>query len=348
MGLPLAALNALVEEHKYRPIQGSILTIGRQVICLGPENYKDFFDGHGIALPPGHKLTLDKCTTFAHAHRKSGEFISDTCFFSAFGDCQVTALDVSSIEEAEILWDLTKPIPEDLQLQFDFVVNGSCLDNISDPMTALKNMSRMVKPGGRIFHLEFCSALPNAYIRFSPEWFSDYYAINNYNHCKTYIIIENNGTEEYWFYDPLDANGNYIMPKVDTLFHYRVMVIAERGPASTFDRSPIQTVYRHGAEQCREYADAARVFRASSRPVYWESRPVPLGTPTESAQAVADRMSGRIGQGVFVRQYEKEGLRPMDMRYGNDDIFPYIRRPDAAPLLEGPFLDDVISAKTGR
>ncbi len=64
-----------------------------------------------------------------------------------FGEME--AMDFSDYEGAAILHDLNKPIPEELEGQFDFIFDGGTLEHVFNIPVALENVFRMLKPGGR-------------------------------------------------------------------------------------------------------------------------------------------------------------------------------------------------------
>ncbi len=88
-----------------------------------------------------------------------------------FCDADVIALDVSDYEGAEIIHDLNTPLPNKYRSVADFIFNGSCLDNLFDPAMAIKSMSKMLRPGGRVMHVEHGSPIQGAFLCYSPEFF---------------------------------------------------------------------------------------------------------------------------------------------------------------------------------
>jgi 2-polyprenyl-3-methyl-5-hydroxy-6-metoxy-1,4-benzoquinol methylase len=62
----------------------------------------------------------------------------------------VKAVDVSPYEGAEVIHDLNQPLPDRLRGTADFIVDGSVLDNVFDPATGLRNLTEMLRPGGRL------------------------------------------------------------------------------------------------------------------------------------------------------------------------------------------------------
>jgi hypothetical protein len=105
-----------------------------------------------------------------------------------FSPGRVMALDVSDYEQAEIVFDLNETLPAKYHRIADFIFNGSCLDNLFDPATAIKSLSKMLRPGARVMHLEHGTAIQSAFLCYSPEWFFDFYAINNYADCQSLSV----------------------------------------------------------------------------------------------------------------------------------------------------------------
>lgn len=64
-----------------------------------------------------------------------------------FGD--IESMDFSGYEGATILHDLNKPVPNELEGQFDFIFDGGTLEHVFNIPVALESVFRMLKPGGR-------------------------------------------------------------------------------------------------------------------------------------------------------------------------------------------------------
>lgn len=69
---------------------------------------------------------------------------------------------------------------------FDFIYDGSTLDNVFDPAAALRNVVRLTRPGGRLFHVNRASRAHNVYVAFALS-FHDYYSINEFDDCQVYL-----------------------------------------------------------------------------------------------------------------------------------------------------------------
>ncbi len=271
MGLSSQAIRVILNDHKYKPITGSVLLIGRQTVYLTPEEAIKLIQEEGLPIRPGAQAEVDKTTRSS----STGGFISDASLFSLFTDAKVQALDVSDYEGAEIVCNLNEPLRETLVGQFDFIYNGSCLDNIFDPATSIKNLSRLLNSSGRIVHVEHGSSFNGPYLMYPPDWFYDYYAVNQFSDCKVYVALFNGGLiESGWdaySWDPVV----YLKDKKEPSLHYEtsssikidsvIITVAEKGSESTSSNAPVQFQYRSSEEQ-NSIVEASLRFSRSLRP----------------------------------------------------------------------------------
>jgi SAM-dependent methyltransferase len=252
----------IIREGKHSPIRGSVLLIGRQTVFLTPERFSALMREEGMQIDSALPLSLDTSTQSGAGRG----FISDACFFKAFGAATVAAIDVSDYEGAEIVHNLDLPIPAHLEGKFDFICNGSVLDNVFNPIMGLGNISRMLAPGGRVIHFEHASnAVNNAYLQFSPNWFFDYYVVNRFADCKAYIALFHDLYGSWDFYACLHEGAQ--KPRLFRSARFAMTaVIAERAPDSTWDRHPVQGQYR-SRENWAEYSKCLQRFADSPRPI---------------------------------------------------------------------------------
>ncbi len=267
MGLLKQMARFVIREGKYNPIRGSVLLIGRQTIHLTPERFQALMREEQMDINPTAPLSLD--TTTQKGIGKG--FISDAYFFKALGAETVKAIDVSDYEGAEIVHNLDSPIPRHLEGKFDFICNGSVLDNMFNPVMGLTNISRMLAPGGRVLHFEHASnTVNNAYLQFSPNWFFDYYVANAFADCKTYVALFYGPNGPWDFYACLHENGRE--PGLFRSSRFAMTaVIAEKAPDSTWDRYPAQAQYR-AERDWAEYLSRLRQFAVSTRPILSPSK----------------------------------------------------------------------------
>ena len=167
--------------------------------------------------------------------------VTDRSFFSMFSDAVMKSLDVSDYEGASIVHDMNIELPTHLSGIADFIFDGSCLDNIFDPARALKSMSRMLRPNGRLFCFNHATPIQSAYVCFSPEWFLDYLNANGYCDIQLFTCAFDKVLSP-WKIVSWAPGGE--KPARDFI----IVAIAEKGAQSTNDLSPIQAHYRklHG------------------------------------------------------------------------------------------------------
>jgi SAM-dependent methyltransferase len=264
----------ILSEHKFREIRGEVLLLGRQLVLMTPDEAQALVEKVGIKPARGAWIDYDKTP-----HPYPEKLISDASFFSLFCDASVKASDVSSYEEAEIIFDLSAEVPAGLHGHFDFIYNGSVLDNVFDPAACIRNVSRMLKPDGVAFHYEGAQHAAPAYLKFSTDWFFDYYALNGFADFQSYIVTYEDVHIDPWSVYEWDAFISTDEPSKPTMpmpieQDAMVVAIAQNGPGTTLDRTPLQSLYRSGKHEAyfaafRRYRDSGR--RAAIRDVFSSS-----------------------------------------------------------------------------
>jgi SAM-dependent methyltransferase len=289
MGFPIPFTRMLLQEHKYKKISGNVLLLGRPSISCTPEQVvKIVQEELGHVIGNEHILTDTLTLTGRDA---GGIFISDVGFFKLFTDAVVSVMDVTDYEGADIVHDLTETIPTALEDRFDFIIDGGCLDNIFDPAAAIRNMTRMLKPGGRVMSLNVASNSFVPYLILSADWLFDYYHVNRFDDCRVNLLLWDNpdGPCDLFSYEPIYRNPRGLLRHAVFPFAPKrsafVVALAEKAlSGSTWDRSPIQKPYRP-EYLCAENTAITEMFLASERPKR-PSCPLPPGTslPAENMQ----------------------------------------------------------------
>jgi SAM-dependent methyltransferase len=266
MGILPQVATLIVREHKHRPITGDVLLIGRQTVMLSEPDAMALLRREGVPVRPGFVSEGDHQTIAGQG------FISDRSFFSMFTDARVFALDVSDYEGAEIVHDLCFELPDKYAGIADFIFNGSCLDNLFDPARAMRSLSKMVRPGGRMMDIEHGTPVNGAFICYSPEWFFDFFAANNYADCQIIVgkFRKLLATWHAYWWRPYFAIGGKLRQSYPTYREDFVTVcVAEKGPNSTDDKTPVQAGYRamqsgsdeaHYIEKYQDYLRSSRDF----------------------------------------------------------------------------------------
>ncbi|MCB4790668.1 MAG: class I SAM-dependent methyltransferase [Elusimicrobia bacterium] len=254
----------IVREHMYKPITGKLLCLGRQTISMSYDEVLRIFKEEGYVPSPEilkeNKISLDKNTRVG----KGSDSISDHTFFGLLGLKEVYSIDVSKYEDADIVHDLNKPVPESLYGQYDFIIDGGTFDHIFDIRTSFENVVKMLKVGGRVFQWNAASNFTAAtYMSFGPNLFYDYYILNKFQDCKVYLAeVSYMSQRDLWnFYEfeGTDVYDHFISNRLQM-----VLVLAEKGPNSTWNRFPVQTHYRD-ANLWEEYRSSQKLIQQSSR-----------------------------------------------------------------------------------
>lgn len=253
MGINKQILKLLVAENDYRPIEGEFLCAGKQTVNVLKKDLDEIFskrEGFTFLQELYEKKIFDVST------RHSNDTLYDHDLLKCISaTANYNCLDRSDYEGANIIQDMNEDIKNDYLEKFDFIYDGGCLDNVFNPVTFLLNSNKMLKPGGRIAHLNVAGSTLGAYLMLSPEWFFSYYAINNYKDCKVYVAIASEeGPSRHMFdthlyeWQPFFTrqNGyNYSMIDASKTINGIMfcLVIAEKGEESSYDKIPIQMQY---------------------------------------------------------------------------------------------------------
>lgn len=123
----------------------------------------------------------------------------DEYLIKHFGSNSVDVLDVNNYENANIIQDLNKDIPTNLEGKFDTIIDGGSLEHVFDVKTALNNLKKMCKINGVIIHISptnnFCG---HGFYQFSPNLFHSIYNEEN-GFDKTEIILCKVFDSDHWY-----------------------------------------------------------------------------------------------------------------------------------------------------
>jgi len=277
MGLAVYVLEGIVREHRYRAIHGSVVQIGRQTVELTAPDAIGMFMRYGLPLSGLREDLVEIDRQTLQARQTGIRFVNDRTFFGALGASEVHAVDHSDFEGADTIHDMNQPIGASLEGIADLIVDGSTLDNVHDPAVALMNYNRMLRPGGRVISVNAGKPdVQGAYCGMPPEWFLDYYAANDYADCQVYVQLNFPATKWQFPDDPKRAFmavdlGSAVERGCAPELQYEgwafTFVVAEKGPASTWDRVPSRARYRNEVEQA-QWLEAVQRFSLSKRPSF--------------------------------------------------------------------------------
>ena len=331
MGIDGGTMQSIIREHARKPFSGKVYTLGRQKMPVSPEAALAMFASLEVApaITQISELRIDTTTIEADTW---GPTIRDVDFFRMLGLDEVYAIDITNREGAEIVLDLNYPVPASLANSCDLLVDGSLLDNIFDPTSGLKNIAKLLMPGGRCFvhnmantRTDF-SGIP--YTMFNPMWFFDYFVWNEFDYCQVYVNVyskENAAAEVYSIsleHAVRHWDEGMIRPIVSEHL-IALNVYAEKGPRSTWDKMPTQHVYRSEADWDR-YIGIIEGYSAQQRAhVQFGGRgPTPANVPAGYLRVWPD------GSASYT------GLEEQDrhLQVGSDDsmTYPELEKPKSA------------------
>lgn len=245
MGLLRPSLRFLARQHKRKPFGGSILTLGRQCVHGSLDHIQRMLVDEGItahALPPGMDT---KSNVEEWMGNRLADYTNDVVFFRLLGIDDVQSMDFSDFEGSEVVHDLNEPVPENLHEKYDLIVDGGTIEHIFDTRMVLSNISKMLRPGGRIVHLTPSNNYTNhGFYQCSPTLYIDYYRANGFCDQQVYLgeeIVRNGITVamDVFQFDPEHQPARLISPRPMT-----VLFSAEKTTDSTSDVVPTQGFYR--------------------------------------------------------------------------------------------------------
>jgi len=185
MAIPRAVGRLLLDEHKRRPFRGSVLELGRLFVYFTHQELARWAREQGTELAPVERTGL------SHDRRLAERgCLDDKSFFELLGFSEVQSCDISDWEQADLIFDFGQPIPEELEGRFDVVVEAGTLLHVFDVPCALRNLHRLLAPGGRLI---FCMPPVNNHVdlgfySFSPTLFHDYFTANRYQIEYEYLL----------------------------------------------------------------------------------------------------------------------------------------------------------------
>ncbi len=184
--------------------------------------------------------------------------------FHLMGFTKVLSSDVSSYEGADIIFDLSKDLPEDLVEQFDYIYDGGTLEHIFNVPKALNNIGAMCKIGGTIIHDVPCNNwIDHGFYSFSPTAFIDYYQVNKYKINTIFLIgVQNLSLEQVNVlspdcrYNDMNSWAKKYAPSCETL----CVCSVQKRENSTNDKFPdMQYLYVKINEEMHRYELKTRI-----------------------------------------------------------------------------------------
>jgi len=158
-------------------------TIGHQSLYLYPSEVKYFQQQYETHFPNSTNHLLKEY--------KFGDY-SDDFLSKLLGVKQLTVVDASAYEGADVIHDLNQPIPESFKNKFDVVLDCGTLEHIFNFPTAVANLMQMTKVGGRLFISTPSNNLDgHGFFQFSPELMFRIFTKENGFELTRVVVTEN-------------------------------------------------------------------------------------------------------------------------------------------------------------
>jgi hypothetical protein len=215
MGIPYEGARRILATVRRLGLTGSVLTLGRQMIYITLDDLFGLFSERTLngdmlyscytadRLRPilDELMEKDELLCRNPDHRRA-KFITDQAFFRLIGFDSLLALDKSSYENADVLYDLNRAEPPvELTGRFALVFDGGTIEHVFHLPNVFKNIYDFLKIDGVVIH----QAPTNNYIdhgfyQISPTLLVDYYCANDYfiEECYLYYKVSP-GQRAPWF-----------------------------------------------------------------------------------------------------------------------------------------------------
>jgi hypothetical protein len=262
MGIARGTVRVLMSEGNRRPFKGSALTLGRQDIHISWRQFVDIAKAAKFGLPAEHAERNERQPDI------NVRKIDDRILFKMLGFDDVASLDVSSYENADLIWDLNKVISsEDLINKFDVIVDGGTIEHVFHLPNALFNIFKMLKVGGRVIHLSPSSNhIDHGFYMFSPTLFHDFYLANKFEINTIMLFRYNRRNSSRWVMMKYEAGSLDLGTGILDDQMYGIAVVATKTEASTGETVPQQRIYsRTGSEDSTTYRTDGRRALTRSR-----------------------------------------------------------------------------------
>ena len=139
MGIIRSRAKMMLEAHADGVDFSSIVTLGRQKNNMTKRELTYLRKMYNIAPHPDSDELLQ--------YRSYADYF----FLHYLGVKNLSVIDNSNYENADIIHDMNQPIPQSLCESFDVVIDGGTLEHVFNFPTAIKNCMMMIKTGGSIF-----------------------------------------------------------------------------------------------------------------------------------------------------------------------------------------------------
>jgi SAM-dependent methyltransferase len=160
MGIDIQQARFLFHARDHGVRYGQVGVLGRQAMMVSKEQLAEWLGTERAKGGAAREAVSGLAGGFAEP------------FLEFLGAKSIVSFDASDYESATVVHDFNEPIPERFDGQFDTVLDSGSLEHIFNFPVAIKNLMRMVRPGGHLLIMtpanNFCG---HGFYQFSPELF---------------------------------------------------------------------------------------------------------------------------------------------------------------------------------
>ncbi|WP_321958465.1 class I SAM-dependent methyltransferase [Burkholderia cenocepacia] len=176
MSFSLSSVRYLAWLKSRLSLSGPVLLLGRQMVFARRTDVAWAIRAQGeepYAQPPESDgpnivgLDPDRFSTYTN----------DVCVLRMLlGDVDVDAVDIDGYQGADVIHDLTQPLPDGLKSKYGLVIDAGTLEHIINPVQVMENLVSALRPGGTIIHMTPTAGyVDHGYFQFGPLFFDTYY-----------------------------------------------------------------------------------------------------------------------------------------------------------------------------
>lgn len=246
MGILKSDIELICKQKKITKnlFKGNTLVIGQQAIYANEFECKNIILKHNIKFIDNFKN--EKKTNIKHFTNENADNINSSFFFTLLGSNNVNHLDVSKYENADIILDLNKKVPNKYKNKFDNIIDFGTIEHVYNTPILLFNYIKMLKKNGFLIILTRSSnSIDHGFFSFSPTFFHDFFPINGFKILNTYLLErspyypEKNKNEKIYNYKKTYLENPIVSSKTIDLLIFMKKIINTNNV-----KTPLQYYYK--------------------------------------------------------------------------------------------------------
>ena len=230
MGLDVNGVKLLLRAHYSGVAFTSVMMLGRQSINIAPADRKRL----GRSTPEG--VPADRLLRALES-----PYAED--LLALLGAREIVSLDASPYEQASLVHDMNKPIPDHLKGRFSLVLDGGTLEHVFNFPIAIQNCMEMTAVGGCCLIIAPTNNFTgHGFYQFSPELYFRVFSEPNGFRVED-MIVYGDGIAQSWYRvaDPNEVRARVLLMNGKPTY---ISVLAHRiAAAPMLIESPQQSDY---------------------------------------------------------------------------------------------------------